>query len=318
MMDVVSIGETLVCMTSEPRGLMRHATSFVPRVAGAETNTLIGLSRLGHQTSWMSKLGYDEFGKMVLSTIRGEGVDTSQVTFSQSKSTGIFFKEIIHENDVRISYFRKNSAASQIKSSDLDEATIKKAKYLYVTGITPLLSDVNREMTFKAIDIAKGSGVQTVFDPNIRKNLLINAETKKVLKDIIRAVDIVLPGISEASILLNNGEPEELAAQLLKMGPSLVVIKLGKKGAYFASKNNKSFVPSFHVKKVLDPVGAGDAFAAGFLSGLLDKLDLKDAVSRACALGALVTMTEGDYEGLPDRESLQKFMKQENEEDISR
>ncbi|HLR08738.1 MAG TPA: sugar kinase [Bacillota bacterium] len=307
-MDVIAIGETLVSLTAEPKGFMRHAKQFIPSVAGAETNTLIGLSRLGHHTGWISKLGADELGKMILSTVQGEGVDTSQVRFSETNPTGIFFKEMVHESDVSISYYRQDSAASQLTASDLSEVYLTQAQYLYITGITPALSESCRELVFYAIDAAKKNGVTVVFDPNVRRKLWDDMKAKKTLLDIAKRVDIIIPGINEASFLLDNDDPKQVAKAFLKMGISLVVIKLGAKGAYYATASEADFVPAFHVTNVVDPVGAGDGFAAGLLSGLLEQKSLKEAVTKACAVGAMVTMVNGDFEGLPDASMLDRFM----------
>lgn len=317
-MDVVTLGETMVLFTPDTSGYMRYAGNFSAKIAGAESNLAIGLARLGHHSSWMSRLGDDEFGKKILSFIRGEGVDVGEVLYDPSASTGLYFKEMITDDEVQVHYYRGNSAASRMTSSDLNEDYIAKAKYLHLTGITPALSESCYETVMKAIEIAKKHGVTVVFDPNLRRKLWSEDRARQVLLEIATKADIVLPGLEEGQFLFGDNDSQTMARQLYDHGASLVVLKLGPKGAYYYSGEEHGHVPGFPVNRVVDPVGAGDGFAAGLLSGLLDELSLKRAVERGTAVGALVTMVRGDVEGLPDRARLESFMNRENRDDVSR
>ncbi|HET7580288.1 MAG TPA: sugar kinase [Bacillales bacterium] len=317
-MDVITLGETMVLFTPKSKGLMRYAADFTAKIAGAESNVAIGLARLGHKSAWISRLGNDEFGKKILSFIRGEGVDVSEVRFDPSADTGLYFKEKLTANEMRVQYYRKLSAASRMSPDDLNESFIKKAKYVHITGITPALSENCYETVEKVIDIAKKNGVTVVFDPNLRRKLWAEDQAKKVLLDIASQADIVLPGITEGEFLFGKLEPERLAERFYEHGASTVVLKLGAKGAYYLSGNDRGLVPGFHVNHVVDPVGAGDGFAAGLLSGLLDHLPLQKAVERGTIVGAMVTMVPGDVEGLPDRERLELFANGTNQEDVRR
>jgi 2-dehydro-3-deoxygluconokinase len=315
-MDVVSIGESMILFTPGTKGLMRYATNYSSKIAGAETNTLIGLSRLGHSTGWISAVGNDEFGASLLAAVRGEGVDTDLVKVNSEAPTGIFFKELVNEAVTRIYYYRKNSAASTLCPDDLQERYIANANYLYITGITPALSDSCEQAIFRSIDLAKKNNLKIVFDPNIRRKLWKEEKARKTLLAIARQADIVLPGISEGQFLFDKVDYEEIAAEFRNLGASIVVVKLGEKGAYFSTHHEVGLVPGYKVGRVIDPVGAGDGFAAGFLSGLLDGTTIEDAVKRGNAVGAMVTSVNGDIEGLPDRELLASFIQQG--EDVSR
>ncbi|MBY7144210.1 sugar kinase [Virgibacillus sp. NKC19-3] len=317
-MDVVTLGETMVLFTPEISGYMRYAGNFSTKVAGAESNLAIGLARLGHNSSWVSRLGDDEFGKKILSFIRGEGVDVSRVSYSPSASTGLYFKEMITDDEVRVQYYRKDSAASRMKPSDLHETHIKNAKYLHLTGITPALSESCYETVMKAIEIATSSGVTVVFDPNLRRKLWPEDHAQEVLLEIAAKADIVLPGLDEGQFLFGDLDAETTARHFFEHGPSLVVLKLGAEGAYYYSDKEQGRVAGFPVHRVVDPVGAGDGFAAGLLSGLLDSLSLEKAVERAAAVGALVTMVKGDVEGLPDRSRLNAFIEGKHREGVNR
>lgn len=315
-MDVVTLGETMVSFTPQTSGLMRYARSYQSAFAGAETNTMAGLSRLGHITGWISRVGDDELGASVLSFVRGEGIDVSWVKKDALFPTGLMLKEMLNEQNVRVYYYRKDSAASNLNAKDIKEEYIAKARYLYITGITPALSSSCLEAVFQSITYAKKHSVKVIFDPNLRKKLWEEEKAREVLLQIAAMSDIVMPGISEGEFLFGLQNEKEIARSFNENGAAATVVKLGDKGAYYLSGKEEKYVSGFKVKSI-DPVGAGDGFAAGFISGLLDELDYEQAVRRGCAIGAMVTTTAGDIEGLPDRKLLEDFMA-ETKEDIDR
>ncbi|WP_208586618.1 sugar kinase [Gracilibacillus suaedae] len=318
MQDVITIGESMVVFTPVSIPMMRYAETFSKNVGGAETNVAIGLARLGHNVGWVSKLGKDEFGTYILNTVRGEGIDVSQVKRDPDFPTGLYFKEIRHADDIRVSYYRKGSAASTLQTDDIDEAYIKDAKYLHVTGITPALSDSAYHTVIRMMKLARKHQVKVVFDPNLRRKLWSEQKARTVLTEMVALSDIVLPGLAEADFLFDETDPEQVSDPFLARGCETVIIKLGEKGAYFKTKNESGYIEGFPVPRVIDPVGAGDGFVAGFLSGMLDQLPLSDAVKRANAVGAMQTQVKGDYEGLPDQEELHQFMFQLDNIDVKR
>ncbi|GAD13915.1 2-keto-3-deoxygluconate kinase [Geobacillus kaustophilus GBlys] len=316
-MDVVTIGEAMAVFTPIGGGFMRHAVTFTRRIGGAEANVAVGLARLGHRVGWMSKVGDDEFGKAILSFLQGEGVDVSRVKTDPKAPTGIYFKEKRRPGDTRVYYYRQGSAASRLTPNDLDEEYIARAKYLHITGITPALSRDCYETIVAAMAMARRHGVNIVFDPNVRLKLWPKVEeAREVLLQLAAQADIILPGAAEAAFLLGDQSVEEWGNQLLTAGASLVVIKLGASGAHYFTNTYHEYVPGFPVGQVVDPVGAGDGFAAGLLSGLLDGLPLTEAVRRANAVGALATMVEGDAEGMPERDEVERLMGQQGEDVI--
>ncbi|KJE28528.1 phosphomethylpyrimidine kinase family protein [Geobacillus kaustophilus] len=306
-LDVVTFGETMVLLTPELMTPLEYSSRFYKQVGGAESNVAIGLQRLGHSVGWFSKLGNDPFGRYIHKFVRGEGVDTSRCIYTNEAPTGIFFKEKYSSTNIRVYYYRKNSAASLLSPDDLDEDYIACAKFLHITGITPALSLSCRETVFKAIEIAKKHKVKVVFDPNIRLKLWKIEEARSVLLEIAAEADIILPGLDEGELLSGRKTPEEIASFLGK--EKLVVIKLGERGSYYQFGNENGYVKGFHVPQVVDPVGAGDGFAAGIISGLLRNEPIPDAVKRGNAVGAIVVGANGDVEGLPSKEELEEFMK---------
>jgi len=307
-MDVVTFGETMVMFNPDSIGPMRYVQNFNKSIAGAESNVAIALARLGHKVGWFSRLGDDEFGRYILAVIRGEGVDTSRVKIDKEKSTGILFKERFMHSNPNVYYYRKDSAASSLTPGDIDLEYIKSAKVLHITGITPALSKSCRDTIFKAIDIAKENNVIVSFDPNIRFKLWKLEEAVPVLLEIAQKADIVFPGIDEGKLLLKKNEPEKIAKKFLSLGCSMVAVKLGKEGCYVASKDEEHYIPGYLVERCEDTVGAGDGFAAGFLSGYINGCPLFQCGELANGVGAMATMVKGDMEGYPIYEQLMQFI----------
>ncbi|AZO93830.1 sugar kinase [Iocasia frigidifontis] len=309
MPEVITLGETMVLMNPTEAGPLRYVDRFKKQIAGAETNVAIGINKLGHSTGWISRLGSDEFGQYVLSVIKGEGVDTSRVIMDVDTPTGVFFKERRILGLSQVYYYRRQSAASYMLPEDLDEEYIASARYLHLTGITPALSSSCLATVQQAIEIAHQNNVLVSFDPNIRFKLWDRRKAKEILLSLIREVDILLPGVKEADMLLGKmDEPEDYAQKFIEMGPEIVALKLGKTGSYIADKEKGRIVEGFSSTEV-DAAGAGDAFAAGFLSGLLEGKDIFEAAMIANAAGAFAVTLPGDYEAFPTSQDLNAFLK---------
>ncbi|QZY54349.1 sugar kinase [Crassaminicella profunda] len=310
-MEVITFGETMVLFNPDSKGPLRYVHNFSKSIGGAESNVAIALARLGHNVGWFSRVGDDEFGRYIKSVIRGEGVDVSRVVEDQEKSTGLLFKERFAHADPNIYYYRKNSATTNLTIDDLDAEYIKKTKILHITGITLALSKSARETVCKAVEIAKEANVLISFDPNIRLKLWSIEEARPVLLDIAKKADIIFPGIDEGKMLLGTDDHEKIAKQFLEMGCKIVTVKLGKEGCYVCNKNERRFVKGYVVEKFEDTVGAGDGYAAGFLSGILKKLSLKECAELANGVGAMATLVRGDMEGFPTHSQIMEFIGKE-------
>ena len=303
-LDVVTFGESMVLFAPSERETLESTSAYHASIGGAESNCAIGLARLGYSVSWVSRVGRDPFGARVLKTIRGEGVDVSRVEMCDSAPTGLMFKEPGPGNTTRVFYYRRQSAAAALRSEQFDSLS---AKYLFVTGITPALSDSNRKLTFDLVERFRAAGTKVVFDPNMRFRLWSAKEARNVFLELARNCDVLIPSLAEAEIMTGLKGGESMLDALLSLGPPQVVLKAGDKGAWYANAKEHGFCPCHSVQEI-DPVGAGDAFCAGVLSGLLDGQPLRDAVTRGAALGAFCVSTFGDYQGLPDRVGLKAFM----------
>lgn len=310
-LDVVTFGEPMAMFYANEPGELHKALSFSKGMAGAECNVSVGLSRLGHSVGLVTKLGEDNFGHFITDTLNKENIDTSNVKFTNEYRTGMLVKSKVLTGDPVVEYFRKNSAASTISLSDFDGDYFASAKHMHVTGIFPAVSKSCHEFALHAVDFMRSQGKTVSFDPNLRPSLWPDTDTMvKAINGLAARANWVFPGISEGKLLTGHDKPEAIADFYLARGVSLVVIKLGPEGAYFKSSDGEGYVPGFKVKEVVDTVGAGDGFAVGVISGLLEQLPQQEAVRRGNAIGAINVMSPGDMDGLPDREKLQKFMKQ--------
>ena len=303
-LDVVTLGETMILMIAEQAGPMREATTFRRHVAGAESNVAIGLARLNHRSGWISRVGDDEFGRAVIFRVRGEGVDTSKVKVDAEAPTGLLVRERRDLGPIEQVYYRRGSAASRLSPDDLDAAYISQAAFLHLTGITPALSESCRQTVFAAAEIARSVGVKVVLDPNYRSKLWSRADACAVLRDLATRCDILLPGEEEAELLTGESDPELAARQLASLGPGLVVVKLGPNGALALTDGQVTRAPAVVLERIVDPVGAGDAFAAGFLAAQLRGLALVEALALANRCGAIAMTIAGDTESLPTWEQL--------------
>lgn len=308
--QLLTVGETMVLLNPHESGPLNHVVDFRKRIGGAESNVAIGLARLGHDATWVSRLGNGPLGRYVRDTIRGAGVRT-RVTFDSEHPTGLMFKER-RSVEPRVFYYRENAAASQLSPTDLPSELLKSARYLHVTGITPALSASCRELIVDAIKRATEHDVIVSFDPNLRFRLWDEDAMRETLRPLIAQCDIVLPGQTEGSVLVDREDPEAIGTRMRDLGASEVVVKLGADGAYLTADGVSERVPGNEVEPV-DTVGAGDGFAAGYLSGRLDGLDPIEATRRANAVGALATTVTGDIEALPTRDTLSTFLGSETE-----
>jgi 2-dehydro-3-deoxygluconokinase len=305
-LDIVAAGEAMVLGVPPARGRLRHAASLELKIGGAESNLAIALSRLGLRSGWAGFLGEGEPGQLVLDRIRAEGVDTSQVRRVPGLSTGLYLREQIGA-EVRVYYYRRGSAASTMGPDALDPAYLKEAKFLHLTGITPALSDECRSFALWAARTARTAGVRVSFDVNYRSRLWPPNEARSFVEEMLPLADILFVSDEEAGALWDRSG-EEFARELAERGPEEVLLKMGSEGALLALAGGEVLrQPAFPVEEV-DPIGAGDAFAAGYLAGHLWNLSPEERLRVGCAMGAFSVGTLGDYEGLPDEEELRAFL----------
>lgn len=312
MTDVLLLGEPMGLFSATGYGSLKEAMTFNKSVAGAEINVGIGLSRLGHQVEYITKLGKDPIGEFIFEALQKEAIGTNFVTFDEDHNTGLMLKNKVKDDDPDTAYYRKSSAFSMLSKKDVENIDFNNIKVLHVTGIPPALSPSVREAVEYLMQKAKKAGTFITFDPNLRPALWKSTqEMLKVLNALANYADVVLPGISEGETLVGSSDVEAIAQFYIKNGADVVITKSGSQGAYVTEKSKETInVSGFKVEKVIDTVGAGDGFAVGILHAYLEGLNWKEAATYANAIGSLQVQHAGDNEGLPTKEVLNQYVEQ--------
>ena len=306
-LDVITIGEAMAMFVATKTGELSAVDQFIKRVAGAELNVATGLARLGLKVGWVSRVGNDSFGQFVLDTLQKEGIETAGVTLDDRYPTGFQLKSKVTDGtDPIVEYFRKGSAASHLSVEDFNPLRFTAARHLHLSGVAAALSASSYALLDHAAGAMKAAGKTISFDPNLRPVLWKSeAEMVEKLNHLAFQADWVLPGVKEGQILTGEKTPEGIADFYLNRGVKAVILKTGSDGAWFKTANGEQgAVAAVKVENVVDTVGAGDGFAVGAISALLEGKTLQQAITRGNIIGSLAIQVQGDSEGLPTREQL--------------
>lgn len=301
MFDVITIGETMILMEPDEDGPLKYVTTFKKKFGGAESNVAIGLARLGSKVGWVSGIHEDSLGDFLISGIRGEGIDTSRIVYKENTENALYIKERTRAGINHVYYYRSDSAASALTFDDLDLTYLAQTKVIHLTGITPFLSENCLDLTRKVMQFAKKNNIFISFDPNLRHKLMARrSDATEIILELCEKVDLLLPGLDEARFLTGLTEVSDIIDYFKLTGVKNIVLKDGENGSYYSDVENQfGKVDSFNVERVIDPIGAGDGFAAGVINGLLKGLSLREAVKQGSLIGSLVVQVKGDVEGLP-------------------
>ena len=305
-LDVITAGEAMVLLAAQQSGPLDAVDGFTRATAGAELNVAIGLARLGLRVGYISRLGTDSFGRYIAATLDREGIDRRHVALDSEHRTGFMLKSRSDDgSDPQIEYFRRGSAASRLAPAELPRDYCAAARHLHLTGIFVAVSPSTREFVFALAQQARGAGLSISFDPNLRPSLWPDRhEMVECLNALASTSDWILPGLEEGRLLTGRGSAPGIADFYLDRGARGVVVKLGPEGAYFAGADERGRAAGVPVLRVVDTVGAGDGFAVGVVSGLLEGMTLGQAAARGNAIGARVVQFPGDSDGLPTRAEL--------------
>ncbi|WP_327106288.1 sugar kinase [Nonomuraea glycinis] len=328
MTDLVTFGETMALFAARRTGPLRFARDFDLGLGGAESNVAIGVARLGHAVRWIGRVGADEFGDLIRSTLAGEGVDVRALP--DEAATGLMIKGRRTADHIDVTYYRRGSAGSRLTPADLDPELIRDARVLHLTAITPALSASCRESVRHAVTVARAAGVTVSLDINYRRALWPPDEAGAWLREMIGQVDVLFATEAEGRLITSpeaeggliaateaegglisadagtvggGTESAELARALGAFGPRHVLVKLGSQGAIEWSGGRLLRAEPYQVTEV-DPVGAGDGFAAGWLADWLAGATPERRLETACAAGAFAVTSQGDWESLPRRDDL--------------
>ncbi|TDD60215.1 sugar kinase [Kribbella antibiotica] len=293
--QVVCIGEAMI-MLAGAAGPLEDVATFRRSVGGAECNVAGGLAGLGVPTSWVSRLGDDGFGRQVLRDLRGRGVEVGGVEIDPQRPTALYVKESI-DGRSRMHYYRAGSAASAMSPAFLQRPEVSErlhgAKIVHTTGITAALSDDTARM----LDELRGDFVLSV-DLNWRPVLWRDKDPEPLWR-LLRAADVVLIGADEALVFAGTDDPAELHERLDKKC-TLVVKNDSHTAVALEPDGRRTAVPALTVQ-VVEPVGAGDAFAAGFLAGTLEGLPMKQRLRLGHLNAAAVLAVPEDHAAPPSQ-----------------
>lgn len=303
----VTIGESMGLVHATDIGSLAHLSTLALSVGGAEGNVAIGLARLGAAVVWLGRVGSDGLGQRVARELRAENVVTRAIV-DPGAPTGLMLKEHPSAGSTIVHYYRAGSAGSRLSPADLDDIDIAGAGLLHLTGITPALSESAQATVHAAIDRATRAGVPVSFDVNHRSRLWADRATAaRAYREIIARCTVVFAGEDEAALVLGENETlptaTRLARGLARLGPSEVVIKRGAAGCLALVDNAIAERDAIPVT-VVDTVGAGDAFVAGYLAERLAGLPLADRLDTAVRAGAFACTHPGDWEGFAFRSQL--------------
>lgn len=296
--QVVTFGESLgLFVPSSDHQALEYTSQVKMSFGGAESNVAIGLARLGVSVGWCGRLGNDSFGRQIYRTLRSEGVDVSNAILVDDEQTGLMFREQSYGR-LSVFYYRKESAMTRISTEEIDEQYIKQAKIIHLTGITPMLSTSSRQTVLQVLEIAKQNNVRVTFDPNIRLKLWSIEDIRNVFFEILPYVDYLISGFDEAKLLFSIDD-ESAMIEHVKSLTIPTVIKGIENENWLLTDGKVYRFPFYHVDQVVDEVGAGDAFAAGFIAGLCKGETIEDCMRIGAITGALSIQMPGDWEGLP-------------------
>jgi fructokinase len=297
MADVICLGEILIDLVSLKSGVrLADAPAFRRAAGGAPANVAVGLARLGARAAFVSKVGDDEFGRFLRATLKREGVDVSGLGTTRQAPTGLAFVSLDRRGDRSFAFYRTPCADALLAPRDLRAAPWRGARVLHYGSIS-MIAEPSRSATLEAIARARREGLLLSCDPNLRLPLWPSRSRARAgMREALRHADIVK--ISEEEVDFLGRVPRA----------PFVVITRGERGGTVLYDGRRFDYPAFRVRTV-DSTGAGDAFVAGLLFGLLRQMTAGEAVRFAAACGALATRSRGAIPSLPSLAAVQGLLR---------
>jgi 2-dehydro-3-deoxygluconokinase len=287
MVDLLCMGEPMLefnQLPPKPDG-SRH---YLEGHGGDTSNAAIAAARQGASVGYITALGLDMPGDSFMALWAHEGVDAATVARTDRWQTGVYF--VTHDaQGHHFLHYRANSAAAMYTPADLPEAAISAARMVYVSGISQGISGSACDAVFAAIDIARRNGVKVAYDTNYRPRLWPPARAAAVMHAALAQTDYALPGIEDVQTLTGLTDPDAVLDFYLRLGPKVVVLKMGESGAYLATPDQRVRIPK-HDVQVVDATGAGDTFCGSFLARILAG-DMPEQAARYASVAAALKCT---------------------------
>lgn len=317
MYDVAALGELLIdftCLSTDTDGYPTMAA----HPGGAPANYLAALTKFGAKTAMIGKVGSDAFGRLLIKTLKGAGIDTRGMLVSDDVFTTLAFVTLDDSGDREFSFARKPGADTQLRFDEIDLSVIDASKVLHF-GTLSMTNEPARDSTYKAVEYAAGHGKLISFDPNLRKPLWDDLdEAKRQMLWGLKHADIVKISDEETEFLFGIA-PEEAAKHIIdSFGVRLVYVTCGAEGCFYRTKTASGFVKALSGIAVKDTTGAGDIFGGSAMYGLLraggvpEKLtaeELENIVSFACASAGLSTTKAGGISSVPELGEVEAAMR---------
>ena len=297
MPDLYTFGEAMALFLASDTDSVLTARTYTRSTAGAEGNVAVGVCRLGLSAHFFTLMGNDQLGSAVLADFAAEGVDVSGVKRVASFSSAMI-RNPGTTAPVEASYLRKGAAASLMTPEDLDRNLIGQSRWLHATGITCAISTSAAAAVAAGLDVARSANIKKSFDLNIRRKLWSEEEARAVLEPLARDVDLLIGGEDEYCAVFGTSDPQEAIRIAASRANKIVIMTHGPAELTYAIDGQVVVVNPPQVKSV-DPVGSGDAFTSGGISGLLGGLTVADAIAQGTISGARVASQFGDWAGLP-------------------
>lgn len=317
MADALCLGELLVDFVPTRTGVgLAEAEAFHKAAGGAPANVAVGLARLGVPCGFMGQVGEDGFGRFLAGTLAQAGVDTAALRVTARARTALAFVSLAADGDREFLFYRSPSADMLYAPEDVDEAAIARAKLLHF-GSIGLVSEPSRSATLHAVALARRAGLRVSYDPNLRLALWPDARAAREGMLLgLRHAEIVKIGEEEVRFLTGSDDPVAGVRALWHDELRLVAVTRGAAGCVWLTPDGHGAVPGYAVRAV-DTTGAGDAFMAGLLAGVLEHPARGGGwdpavLDRACrlgnAMGALTAMGRGAIPAIPDRRAVEAFL----------
>lgn len=317
MYDVVALGELLIDFA--PGGETAEGTALFERnPGGAPGNVLAILAKLGMKTALISKVGNDQFGKFLISTVKDIGVQTKGIAVTEEANTTLAFVHLDSNGDRSFSFYRKPGADMLLSESDVEPELVRNCKVFHF-GTVSMTNEPSRGATLHAARIAKGNGIIVSFDPNLRPPLWKDlGEAKKMIETGLKYADILKVSSEELEFITGLKDLEEGSRYILdNYGIKLILVTLGSEGCFYRLGSKTGRLPTYDVVTV-DTTGAGDAFVGAMLYQIiirgkpleaLSETELKQMVDFSNAAGSLATIRKGAIPAMPSITAVENCMK---------
>ncbi|HTC09891.1 MAG TPA: sugar kinase [Acetobacteraceae bacterium] len=294
--DLLCMGEPMLEFNQLPQAEDGRVL-YLEGHGGDTSNAAIAAARQGARVGYITAIGQDAPGDSLMALWEREGVDTETVIRTDRALTAVYF--VTHDaKGHQFLHYRKDSPAALYGPRDLPRAAIANAKIFFASGISQGISTSASDAVFAAIDIARGNGVTVAYDTNYRPRLWPPTRAAAVMHAAIARCDIVLPGMEDAAVLTGLADPNAILDFYLRLGPKIVVLKMGEEGAYIGTPDGRMRIESLEVRSV-DATGAGDAFCGSYLARVLTGDTAEQAARYAVVAAALKCTGYGAVAPIP-------------------